>query len=232
MWVKRKAKKTTFIIHFYYFWGFDLVKVGHPICTIITVTLCLPSDSTDQITCIHSTAHSMWSPLFLAIFITFTYQLTAYQILLLISALHTYSPHSPSTAALAAALVPASPSIRTPPLRFHSGTAWAGSGEPAPQLPTVLRGLCCPSSAHWRCSSSSPSLRPLPRNTRARHRPVHTTPATLTSLVLCCWIHARQCCLSPKMRMEWRQKVTWLFWVNEHSRHLKEAKVVEVLFLK
>lgn len=40
--------------------------------------------------------------------------------------------------------------IRTPPLRFDSGTVWAGSAEPSPRTPTVLRGLCCLSCAHWR----------------------------------------------------------------------------------
>jgi len=39
--------------------------------------------------------------------------------------------------------------IRTLPPRFDNGTVWAGSGEPSPRTPTVLRGPCCPSCAHW-----------------------------------------------------------------------------------
>lgn len=58
--------------------------------------------------------------------------------------------------------------IRTPPLRFYSGTVWAGPGEPAPRPLTVLRGLCCPSYAHWHRLSSSPSLRPLPRHEKTQ----------------------------------------------------------------
>lgn len=39
--------------------------------------------------------------------------------------------------------------IKIPPRRFDSETAWAGTGEPAPRLLTVLRGFCCPLCARW-----------------------------------------------------------------------------------
>lgn len=71
------------------------MKAVHQICTIITITLSFPSDNIDHryvTPQIKNTAHSTWSPLFLATFILFTYHFTAYQILHLISAQHTTLP--------------------------------------------------------------------------------------------------------------------------------------------